>query len=175
MIWLPMSPATQTLLTFSLLPASDGDLGDFGEVAAVAEVERDAHAACPSAAASRPSRDFSRTSSSTPRMRAASKPSLSLWATAAGAGSAATSGCVEQVEPELQRILARGVRELVDERLEDERERVAARRAQRAGRHAERHHARPEREVRDEARRELRRRDVRRRCANRSPSPKVTK
>ncbi len=39
----------------------------------------------------------------------------------------------EQVQAELHRILAGGVRQFVDEALNDERERVAAGRAQRAG------------------------------------------
>ena len=81
-----------------------------------------------------PQPDFSATSFSTPLMRAALKPSPP----ALGRRACACVG--QQVEPELHRILARRVRQLVDERLEHEREGVAARRAQRAGRHAERHH-----------------------------------
>ena len=82
----------------------------------------------------------------------------------------------QQIQPELQRILAGRVRELVDERLEDERERVAARRAQGAGRHAERHQRRLEREVRDEARRKLGRPECCAECRRTAaPSPKLTK
>ena len=54
------------------------------------------------------------------------------------AGAGMGSRC-QQFEAELERVLPGRVRQLVDERLDDERERVAARRAQRAGRHAERH------------------------------------
>ena len=78
---------------------------------------------------------------------------------AARSGDWMTSGgtrLTEQVEPELQRILAGGVRQLVDERLERERQRVALGRTQRARRHAERHDREAEVEVRHERRRELR-------------------
>ena len=75
-----------------------------------------------------PQPDFSRTSSSTPRMRAASKPG----GAPAGPASCATGVFAEKVEAELQRILAGRGRELVDERLRREGDAVAARRAQRA-------------------------------------------
>ena len=42
-IWLPMSPATHTLFTFTRLMVVDAHLGDVGEVAAVAVLERHAH------------------------------------------------------------------------------------------------------------------------------------
>jgi hypothetical protein len=61
----------------------------------------------------------------------------------------------QQIDSELERILAGRMRQLVDERLEDEAEGVAARGAQRERRHAERHRARHEGEVGHEARREL--------------------
>ena len=40
MIWLPTSAATQTLLHFHLVGRVDADFGHFGEVSAMAEVER---------------------------------------------------------------------------------------------------------------------------------------
>src|SRR5207237_6206484 len=61
----------------------------------------------------------------------------------------------QQGESEVDRILSRGLRELVDERLEDPRKRVTARRAHRVGGHAKGHEAGAERKVVDEARGEL--------------------
>ena len=49
----------------------------------------------------------------------------------------------EQIDPELQRILAGSMRQLVDEGLEHEGQRIVAGRPQRPGRHAERHQRRP--------------------------------
>ena len=62
---------------------------------------------------------------------------------------------VEQVEPELERVLAGFGREFIDERLDDERDRVAGRSAERSRRDAEGHLRRLEREVRHERLREL--------------------
>ena len=70
MIWLPMSPATHTLSTFTAPSLRHRRLHDFGEVAAMAEVERDAHARALRQRASCPSPTSRATSSSTPRMRA---------------------------------------------------------------------------------------------------------
>ena len=61
----------------------------------------------------------------------------------------------QQVEPELQRILARRVRQLVDERLHRERNAVASRRTQRTRGHAVCEGGRLEQVVGDEAPREL--------------------
>ena len=154
MIWLPMSPATHTLLTLIRLLESTRHLGDFGEVAAVAVLEADTHARCPSAA-SCPTRLLGHQL----HARRHARRRRSRPRRVSGAGYA----CVrEQVEPELHRILPRRVRQFVDERLEHERVRVAARRAQRTGRHAERHLRVAEVEVLDEERRELVAGDVRR-------------
>jgi hypothetical protein len=79
-----------------------------------------------------PQPDLSRTISSTPRMRAASNPGRR-----AGRSGVLRDRRVRQnVEAELQRVLARCRRELVDERLRREGDAVAARGAQGAGRDA---------------------------------------
>ena len=77
----------------------------------------------------------------------------------------------EQIEPELQRILAGGVRQLVDERLIDPGDGVAARRAQRAGRHAERLVRRRGSRSSARSRREIRSAGMFADAAKRSPSP----
>ena len=88
-------------------------------------------------------------------MRAASNP----LPPCCGSGIA---GPLSSSRRNVDRVLARSDRDLVEERLENERERVAARRAVRAGRNAQRHQRRLEVVVRDEARRELDAGDVRR-------------
>ena len=127
----------------------------------MAEVERDAHAralrqlaSCPSPTSRRRAR--ARHACASPSNPAAADHRARGGHPRALAPAAASRLLVrQQVESELQRILARRVRQLVDERLHDEREAVAARRAERSGRHAERHRRDVERVVRDEARREF--------------------
>ena len=133
MIVLPTSPTTHTLWTVSCRRPSRY-IGHLGEIAAVAELERDAHAA----ALRRlrlPQPDFSATSSTTPRMRPA------LNRRRAPSAVVTTRGCAEQLEAELHRILARRMRDLVDERLEDEASALLPGARSATGRHAARHHA----------------------------------
>ena len=68
-------------------------------------------------------------------------------------------GLSQKIQAELHRILAGGVRQLVDEGLHHERQRVAGRRAQRAGADRQRLGRRVQRVVRDERLRELGRAD----------------
>ena len=68
---LPMSPATQTLFTFTCSVGVDAHFGDLGEIAAMAVLERDAHPGARGSVCASPSRT-SPANFSTLRMRPAS-------------------------------------------------------------------------------------------------------
>ena len=147
MIWLPMSPATQTLFTFTVPSARDRHLGDLGEVAAVAEVEGDAHARALAAACVLPQPDFSRDQlehaahARRVEIRGGRRPGLHPCA----------SGAFEQMSSRnCSGILAGRVRELVDERLDRRRRAVAA--AARAARRSARRAASATRRARSSGR-----------------------
>src|SRR5262249_20232491 len=128
------------------------DLGDVGEVTAVAVLEGHAHGRALRELPPTPPRSVAH------RFKHASHP-CGLKAVPPIARRRHGLS-FEQIEPELQWVLADRQRDLVEERLEYERERVASRRAHGAGRGSERHQRRLEVEVGDEPRGELDRIDV---------------
>ncbi len=127
------------------------------EVALVAVITRHAHAATRRQARPRmPSRPLTRGF----EYRAHPRGVVRRAAASTSAGPASRwrrddLRLVQQIDPELQRILAGRNGQFIDEPFEHEDQGVAARRAHGAGRHAERHQGLTERVVLDEAAREV--------------------
>ena len=146
-----MSATTHTVFTFTWSVASNRHVGDLGEVAAMRYSKGTLPIARPAGNVLRPLQPArSATALSTPSARChASKPS-------APSGWRRNLRRVQQIDAELNRVLSRRVRQLVDERLEHPGVRVAARRAHRPRRHAQRHQRCPRREIRHESRGKLR-------------------
>src|ERR1051325_6407437 len=157
-IWRPTSAATHTLLTRTFFDASDADFRDFGKITGVTEVKSDALASAFRQTSFAPIRfcrnQFEHTTHSFRVERSAQPAGGRSRLTWRRRGQSNRRRVQDRVA-KLNRIFARRMGQLVDERLHDERDAVAAGGAQCSGRHARGHHRNVDRKVRHKPRRKL--------------------